>query len=49
MLATLSQFCTEVVDYHWVLMRSLNSWSTVNQYCVSYQSQIMYHYAKGHI
>ena len=29
-------FLTEIVDYHWVHIRSLNSWSTVNQYCVNY-------------
>ena len=34
-LTTLSQFYTEIVDYHWVHIRSLNSWSTVNQYCGS--------------
>ena len=33
-LTTLSQFYTKIVDYHWVHIRSLNSWSTVNQYCV---------------
>ena len=32
-LTTLSQFYTEIVDYHWVHIRALNSWSTVNQYC----------------
>ena len=31
-LTTLSQFYTEIVDFHWVHIRSLNSWSTVNQY-----------------
>ena len=32
-LTILSQFYTEIVDCHWVHIRSLNSWSTVNQYC----------------
>ena len=32
-LTPLSQLYTEIVDYHWVHIRSLNSWSTVNQYC----------------
>ena len=31
-LPTLSQFYTEIVDFHWVHIRSLNLWSTVNQY-----------------
>ena len=33
-LTYLSQFYTEIVDFHWVHIRSINLWSTVNQYCV---------------
>ena len=33
-LTTLSQFNTEIVDFYWVQIRSLNLWSTMNQYCV---------------
>ena len=41
-LTTLSQVYTEIVDFHWVHIRSLNLCSTVNQYCETSMSVLSF-------